>query len=123
MTRTAIVLALARRQRDQELFTAFLEDLGYETRTARGFDEFDSLLVDLPAEDVGLGVFDVDGFTEAVWERSGELSASDTPVLVLTGDEPERVRDEALSHGADSIVEKPVRKAELEATIHTLLDR
>jgi DNA-binding response OmpR family regulator len=123
MTRTAIVLALAQKDRDRELLTAFLEDMGYETRTARGFDEFDRLRAEVTGENVGLGVFDIDGFTEAVWQRSEELAAGDTPVLVLTGNKPERVRNEALSHGVDSIVEKPVRKAELESTIQTLLDR
>lgn len=123
MTGTAIVLALASKERDRELFKDFMEDLGYETRSADGFDQFDRLLTDSVGEDVGLGVFDIDGFTEAVWERSMELSTNDIPVLVLTGNEPERVRDQALSHGADSILEKPVRKAELERTINILLDR
>ncbi|MFQ3293136.1 MAG: DNA-binding response OmpR family regulator [Halobacteriales archaeon] len=123
MSHTAIVLALAQKDRDRELLTEFLEDIGYETRTARGFEEFDRLLTEVTGEQVGLGVFDIDGFTEAVWERSKDLSAEDTSVLILTGNNPERVRKEALSHGADSIVEKPVRKAELESTIHTLLDR
>lgn len=123
MSPTAIVLALAQNDRDRELLTAFLEDIGYETRTAKKFDEFDRLLSEVSRENVGLGVFDIDGFTEAVWERSEDLSTDDTSVLILTGNNPERVRKEALSHGADSIVEKPVRKAELESTIQTLLDR
>ncbi|WP_255170226.1 response regulator [Natrononativus amylolyticus] len=115
----AIILAISKRERNVELLAELLERLGYRVPVATDMDEFDELLE--TRDDVALVVLDIDGFSKTVLDRCAELKDRGVPALVLTSNDTPAVRERAMSKGARAILEKPVEKAEIRATIEGVL--
>lgn len=115
----AIILAISKRERNVELLAELLERLGYRVPVATNMTEFDELIE--KREDVALVVLDIDGFSKSVLDRCTELQDRGVPALVLTSNDTPAVREEAVSKGARSILEKPVEKAEIKATIEGVI--
>lgn len=120
MGEAALILALGKRERNLELLADLLKNGGYDVEIATSMGEFDELLEQ--RDDVALAVLDVDGFTEDIWKRCEQLNARDIPMLVLAGQIPPAMRQKAVSRGAQTILEKPVDKADLQATIRGLME-
>lgn len=115
----AIILAISKRKRNVELLAELLERLGYRVPVATDMEEFDDLLE--TREDVALVVLDIDGFSKAVLDRCTQLKDRGVPALVLTSNDTPAVREKAMSKGARAILEKPVEKAKIKATIEGVL--
>ncbi|MFH5797219.1 two-component system response regulator [Haladaptatus sp. CMAA 1911] len=120
MGEAALILALGKRERNLELLADLLKNGGYDVEIATSMDEFDELLQQ--RDDVALAVLDVDGFTEDIWKRCEQLNDRDIPMLVLAAQIPPAMRQKAVSRGAQTILEKPVDKADLQATIRGLME-
>ncbi len=120
MSEAALILALGKRERNLELLAGLLERGGYTVEIATSMEEFDEHLEDLFK--VALAVLDVDGFTEDIWKRCEQLNERDIPMLVLAAQIPPAMRQKAVSRGAQTILEKPVDKADLQATIRGLME-
>ncbi|MCO8246272.1 MULTISPECIES: response regulator [unclassified Haladaptatus] len=120
MGEAALILALGKRERNLELLADLLKNGGYDVEIATSMGEFDELLEQ--RDDVALAVLDVDGFTEDIWKRCEQLNARDIPMLVLAAQIPPAMRQKAVSRGAQTILEKPVDKADLQATIRGLME-
>jgi CheY-like chemotaxis protein len=120
MGEAALILALGKRERNLELLADLLKNGGYDVEIATSMDEFDELLQH--RDDVALAVLDVDGFTENIWKRCEQLNDRDIPMLVLAAQIPPAMRQKAVSRGAQTILEKPVDKADLQATIRGLME-
>ncbi|WP_266080064.1 response regulator [Haladaptatus caseinilyticus] len=120
MGEAALILALGKRERNLELLAGLLENGGYDVEIATNMGEFDELLQH--RDDVALAVLDVDGFTEDIWKRCEQLNNRDIPMLVLAAQIPPAMRQKAVSRGAQTILEKPVDKADLQATIRGLME-
>ncbi|WP_256335726.1 response regulator transcription factor [Halopenitus persicus] len=67
-------------------------------------------------------MLDIDGITGAVWERCERLQDRSVPVMTLTGSPSETPRAAAFRHGVQTVMDKPMRKAELRASIRALLE-
>ncbi len=120
MGEAALILALGKRERNLELLADLLKNGGYDVEIATSMDQFDELLQQ--RDDVALAVLDVDGFTEDIWKRCEQLNDRDIPMLVLAAQIPPAMRQKAVSRGAQTILEKPVDKADLQATIRGLME-
>lgn len=120
MSEAALILALGKRERNLELLADLLKNGGYDVEIATSMGEFDELLKQ--RDDVALAVLDVDGFTEDIWKRCEQLNDRDIPMLVLAAQIPPAMRQKAVSRGAQTILEKPVDKADLQATIRGLME-
>lgn len=120
MGEAALILALGKRERNLELLADLLKNGGYAVEIATSMDQFDELLQQ--RDDVALSVLDVDGFTEDIWRRCEQLNDRDIPMLVLAAQIPPAMRQMAVSLGAQTILEKPVDKANLQATIRGLME-
>ena len=120
MGEAALILALGKRERNLELLADLLKNGGYDVEIATSMGEFDELLKQ--RDDVALAVLDVDGFTEDIWKRCEQLNDRDIPMLVLAAQIPPAMRQKAVSRGAQTILEKPVDKADLQATIRGLME-
>jgi len=120
MGEAALILALGKRERNLELLADLLKNGGYDVEIATSMDQFDELLQQ--RDDVSLTVLDVDGFTEDIWKRCEQLNDRDIPMLVLAAQIPPAMRQKAVSRGAQTILEKPVDKADLQATIRGLME-
>lgn len=118
MSEAALILALGRQQRNLELLAQLLRS-EYEVEIARSMGEFDDLIDN--REDISLAILDVDGFTEDIWKRCRQLHERSTPMLVLAASIPPAMREAALSHGVHTLLEKPVDKADLKASIRGLV--
>lgn len=119
-TQTALILALARNERNLDLLTGLLREMDHTVQTATSVDDFDRLIDEY--SDPAIAVLDIDGFTETVWQQCERLQERNVPVLALTGSPPETHRAAAFRHGAQTVMDKPVRKAELTASIRALLE-
>ena len=113
----AVVLVLGRRRRNLELLSELLAD-EYRVETVRGMAEFDRLME--RRDDAALAILDVDGFTESVWQRCEQLYDRDVPMLVLAVSIPPAMREVAMSNGVHTLLEKPVEKADLRASVRGL---
>lgn len=120
MSEAALILALGKRERNLELLAQLLQNGGYNVEIATSMEEFDDLLE--CRNDVTLAVLDVDGFTENIWMRCEQLNDRDIPILVLAAQIPPAMRQKAVSRGAQTLLEKPVDKADLQATIRGLME-
>ncbi|MFC4551461.1 MULTISPECIES: response regulator [Halorussus] len=114
----AVVLALGRRRRNLQLLSDLLAD-EYRVEIVRGMAEFDRLVE--RRDDVSLAILDVDGFTEDVWRRCEQLYDRDVPMLVLAASIPPAMREVAMSNGVHTLLEKPVEKADLRASVRGLV--
>jgi DNA-binding response OmpR family regulator len=87
---------------------------------ATSIAEFDRLLD--RRNDVTIAVLDVDGFTEDIWKWCNQLNDRDISMLVLAAEIPPQIRQMAVSRGAQTLLENPVDKADLQATIRGLME-
>ncbi|WP_458186684.1 response regulator [Haladaptatus sp. NG-WS-4] len=120
MSDAALILALGKKERNLELLAGLLQEGGYDVEIATSMGEFDTLLG--RRDDVALAVLDVDGFTEDIWKRCEQLNDRDISILVLAAEIPPPMRQKAVSRGAQTLLEKPVDKADLQATIRGLME-
>ncbi|WP_458186697.1 response regulator [Haladaptatus sp. NG-WS-4] len=120
MTERSLVLALSKNQRNLQLLADLVREEGCETYVASTVEEFDGVL--RRRDDVAIAVLDTEGFTEDLWKRCEYLQTRDVSTVVLTGSTPAHLRREAVSRGVRSILEKPVERADLRATIRGMLD-
>lgn len=73
-----------------------------------------------PDDPPALGLVDVDGYGDDVWEACSTMADAGVPVVVLTGQRTEAVEQRTLQAGVRNVLEKPVRKANLVAIARTI---
>lgn len=73
-----------------------------------------------PDDPPPFAMVDVDGLGAEVWELVDRLNAADVPVVVLTQYRTEEIQKAMLKHPVRTVLEKPVRKAQLKAIVETL---
>ncbi|WP_227376843.1 response regulator [Haladaptatus halobius] len=120
MNDTALVFALGKRERNLELLANLFRSGDYDVEISTSIAEFDRLLD--RRNDVTIAVLDVDGFTEDIWKWCNQLNDRDISMLVLAAEIPPQMRQMAVSRGAQSLLENPVDKADLQATIRGLME-
>ncbi|WP_227357075.1 response regulator [Haladaptatus salinisoli] len=120
MSDAALIFALGKQERNLELLADLLKDGGYDVEIATSITEFDRLLE--RRDDVTIAVLDVDGFTEDIWKRCKQLNDRDISMLVLAAQISPHMRQKAISRGAQTLLEKPIEKADLQATIRGLME-
>ncbi|WP_227357068.1 response regulator [Haladaptatus salinisoli] len=119
MADRSLVLALGKNERNLQLLAELVDEEGCETYVASTVDEFDAVL--RRRDDVAIAVLDAEGFSETLWKRFESLDTRDVSTVVLTAATPARLRREAISRGVRAILEKPVERADLRATIRGML--
>lgn len=65
-----------------------------------------------------MAVLDITGFNQSVWERCERLNRLDIPLLLISPRLSASVRELGISHGARSMMEKPLLMRERAETIH-----
>lgn len=73
-----------------------------------------------PDDPPSFALVDVDGFGAEVWALVDRLNEADVPVVVLTRYRTQEVQKATLEHPVRTVLEKPVRKAQLQAIVDTL---
>lgn len=111
------MLAVAHNRQNLALLKETFEAEGVSVRTAATPEEM-ARFPD-PDEEIHVALVDVDGFGEEVWDLCERLSDAGVPVIVVAKIRDDRVQRESIKRGVSTVVEKPLRKANLRAMLHT----
>lgn len=113
-----VLMVVVRKAANRRLIREALTEAGFEVVAVEDPSEIpDRLDLEPPP---ALGLVDVDGFGEPVWEACSQMVEADVPVIVLTRQRTEAIEQRTLKIGVRNVLEKPVRKANLLALARTL---
>jgi DNA-binding response OmpR family regulator len=115
-----LILTVDHNRRNLELLSQFLEREGYQTRAAATLQDFDGALTEI--DDIALALVDIAGFDHTIWERCEGLRQHKKPFLVLSPRHSAAIQQASLSHGAHSLLIKPLTVKDLLGLIGSLLD-
>lgn len=115
------MLLVARNRRNLSLLEEVAADAAEEIETVSTPSE----LGELPRErgEHRLALVDVDDYSEEVWAMIERLTDAGVRVIVLTRLRGSEVQSQALFHGVSLLLEKPVRRQNLQAIVRTHLQK
>ena len=119
MNNQPLLLAVDRNQRNLELLTQFLSREGYQTCTLSRLEQFNQVLDQ--SDEIALALVDISGFDRRIWVCCERLREAKIPFLVLSPRQSAAIQQESLTHGASSILVKPLVVRELLGLIRSLL--
>lgn len=119
MGETAVILTIGKQERNLTLLAEMLRETGYGVEIATTLAEFDSFID--ARDDIALAILDVTGFSDDIWTRCEQLHTRAIPALILTTRINARIRERAMSHGINTLLEKPVRKTDLAASVRGMI--
>lgn len=103
---------------NRRLIRETLTEAGFDVVTVQDPGELPDHLD--PDDPPALGLVDVDGYGDDVWDACSTMAEADVPVVVLTGQRTEAIEQRTLQVGVRNVLEKPVRKANLVAIARTI---
>lgn len=113
-----VLMVVVQKAANRRLIREALTEAGFEVVAVEDPSEIpDRIDLEPPP---ALGLVDVDGFGETVWEACSAMVEADIPVVVLTRQRTEAIEQRTLKIGVRNVFEKPVRKANLLAIARTL---
>ncbi len=116
----ATILTVDHNKRNLELLAAYLEQAGYRTIAVSDIGQLDQALVERSA--VSLALVDISGFDRSIWEWCRQLSEQGIPLLIVSPRQSAAIRQESMSHGAQSVLVKPLVIRELLALLARLVE-
>src|SRR5215475_10778449 len=108
---TATLLLVNHLPRNLELLAEHLGKEGYHTIRASSYTEFDQVLRQPPS--IQGALVDIAGFDSQIWQRCEQLRAAKIPFLVVSPQQSAAIQQAGLSHGARSVMVKPLVIKEL----------
>lgn len=111
------MLVVARKEANRRLLEGFLDEQGLPVEGVSDLDEL-TLGEDPPAA----SIVDIDGYGEEIWAVIDRLRDAGSAVVVLTRYRTKKIQEATLRHPVRTVLEKPVRKAQLQAIVETLTD-
>lgn len=119
MSEAALILTLGKQSKNQEVLAQVLRGEGYAVETATELSAFRAVLADVASPE--LVIIDIDGYDEAIWDISERCAAEGVAVLIVASADADRVRAEAVEHGIEAVLSKPLDQNHLQNTIQSLL--
>jgi DNA-binding response OmpR family regulator len=105
--------------RNLELLAEHLGKEGYQTIGAGTYAAFDRALT-VPSSIHG-ALVDISGFDSQIWRRCEQLRTAKIPFLVVSSQQSAALQQVGLSHGAKSVMVKPLVIKELLGVIKSIL--
>lgn len=105
--------------RNLELLADFLKKEGYATICASSYEEFDQALSQQSS--IQGALVDIAGFDPQIWQRCERLRAAKIPFLVVSPQQSAAIQQAGLSHGARSVMVKPLVIKDLIGVIKSIL--
>ncbi len=105
--------------RNLELLAEHLGKEGYQTIGAGTYAAFDQAL-NVPSSIHG-ALVDISGFDSQIWRRCEQLRTAKIPFLVVSPQQSTAIQHASLSHGARSVMVKPLVIKELLGVIKSIL--
>lgn len=87
--------------------------------TASSLEEF-AQAIDF-RDRIGIALVDISGFDRRIWDCCEQLRSHEIPFLILSPKQSAVIQQESLSHGARSILIKPLAVRQLLSLVHSLL--
>lgn len=115
----ATLLLVNHLPRNLELLAEFLGKEGFQTISASSYAEFDHVLSQQPS--IQGALVDIAGFDSQIWLRCEQVRAAKIPFLVVSPQQSTAIQQAGLSHGARSVMVKPLVIKELIAVIKSIL--
>ncbi len=119
MTENSIILAVDSNHRNLELLAQFLNKEGYQMIAAYSFEDV-AQAIGQPAR-IGMALVDISGFDRRIWDCCEQLRNHQIPFLILSPKQSAAIQHESLSHGARSMLVKPLIVRDLLSVVHSLL--
>lgn len=115
-----LILAVDRNHKNLELLTQFLGKEGYQVLAVSSIEEFEQAL--MHSKEIDLALVDIAGFDRRIWEVCDRLRTENIPFFVLSHKQNVAIQQESLTHGARSMLVKPLVIKELLGIIRSLLE-
>jgi DNA-binding response OmpR family regulator len=115
-----IILTVDRNLRNLDLLAQFLNKAGYSTIQATNLEEIGEALNGTSI--IALALVDISGFDRTIWNSCEQIREKHIPLLVLSPRQSDMIQQESLSHGAHSVLVKPLVVKKLFALIRGLTE-
>ena len=118
ITKKPVILVANSNQADLGLLSQQLVKEGYDTLNAASLEELDEIIQ--KSKNIALGLIDLSGFDERIWERGDTLRKAKIPYIVISPQRSPLVQRESMKHGVGCLLVKPLSIKELLEHIYTL---
>lgn len=115
-----LILVVDRNHKNLELLTQLLGNEGYQVLAVSSIEEFEQAL--MRSEEINLALVDIAGFDRLIWEKCDRLQSENIPFFVLSHKQNVAIQQQSLTHGAKSMLVKPLVIKELLWIIRSLLE-
>jgi CheY-like chemotaxis protein len=118
LAKKPVIVVVNSNQADLGLLSQQLVKEGYDTLDAASLEELDERI--RMSKKIDLGLIDLSGFDERIWERCDMLRKAKIPYIVISPQRSPLVQRESMKHGASCLLLKPLGIKELLEYIYTL---
>lgn len=118
LAKKPVIVVANSNQADLGLLSQQLVKEGYDTRDAASLEELDEIIRD--NKNIALGLVDLSGFNQRIWERCDTLRKVKIPYIVISPQRSPLIQRESIKHGASCLLVKPLGIKELLEYIYTL---
>lgn len=115
-----LIIAVDRNHKNLELLTQFLGREGYQVVALRSIEQFEQALIDL--KKIDLAMVDIALFDRRIWKVCDRLRSENIPFFILSHQQNVAIQQQSLTHGARSMLVKPLVIKELLGIIRSLLE-
>lgn len=120
MSDQPLIVSVGSNVRNLELLSQFLSREGYQAVNATGLEEFN--IVMNQSTQIDLGLIDITGFDNGIWEWCEQLKIQQIPFLIISPRQNAVIQRQGIVSGANSILVKPLVIKQLLDLIKSLLE-
>jgi DNA-binding response OmpR family regulator len=118
LTKKPVILVANSNRADLGLLSQQLIKEGYDILDAASLEELDEII--RVNKKIDLGLIDLSGFDERIWERCEALRKARIPYIVISPQRSPLTQRESMKHGADGLLVKPIGIKDLLEHVYTL---
>jgi DNA-binding response OmpR family regulator len=118
LTGKPVILVANKNRADLGLLSQQLVKEGYDTLEATSLEELDARI--RANKKIALGLIDLSGFDQSIWERCEALRKARIPYIVISPQRSPLIQRDSMKHGASGLLVKPLGIRELLEHIYAL---
>ena len=118
LAKKPVIVVANSNQADLGLLSQQLVKEGYDTLDAASLEDLDERI--RMSKKIALGLIDLSGFDQRIWERCDTLRKAKIPYIVISPHRSPLIQRDSMKHGANGLLIKPLGIKELLEYIYTL---